>query len=110
MVVSPEEAFDLKTINQRLLKPKYRILFDIVQKVLMAFSGTHESVMPPKLKCIIAIIWRLTVNLINLFLEEPGQISQNMEGNKAVEVKIRRPLCHGCKVSVLLHSLITYRI
>lgn len=62
VVASPEKVFDLKIFNRRLLKPEYRILFNIVRKVFMAFYGTHESMTLPKFKCITAIVQILKIN------------------------------------------------
>lgn len=50
VLVQPAEMFDLKTFNSRLLKPEYKIFFDFLQKVFMAFAGTHESVTLPEIQ------------------------------------------------------------
>lgn len=42
--------------------------------------------------------------LVNLFMEEAAFITQIGEGKKVYEVKVGRPLHHGCKISILLLS------
>lgn len=43
-LVTPLKVFNLKTFNQKLLKPEYHVLFDFVHKVFLSYAGTNESV------------------------------------------------------------------
>lgn len=109
MVVKPNPVFNMKAFNHKLLKPEYIILFDFVQKVFMAFSGTHESITLPKFKCITTVVQKLNVNwarvLVSLLLEEATQLSKVTDKGRVFPIKQERPIRHGCKVSVLLHNL-----
>lgn len=74
IMVQPDEIFNLKTFNRKLLKSEYKILFNFVQKVFMAFARTHELVTLPKFKVFTAVVWGLSMNwarvLLSMLYEE----------------------------------------
>lgn len=113
VMVRPAEIFDLKTFNQKLLKPECKILFDFVQKVFMAFAGIHKSATLPKFKVLTAVMQNFSVNwervLLNLLYDESKMITPVNDRNKVMDVNFGRPLHHGCKVNFMMHDLMTGR-
>lgn len=90
------------------MKPEYRILFEFIHSVFLSYAGYNENVSLPKLRIMSAVLKQLDVNwarlLVNLLIVEATRITQVLDGDRVVEIKVKYPLHHRTKISFLLHS------
>ncbi len=109
-VMHPTAAYDGRKFARPLLHPEYRYLFDLIHKVLLAYTGNNDAVTPAKFRLMAAVMLNLPVNWARLLLallnEEFVKIKESMDDNEVVtRFQVTKKLRYCSKVCAIINGI-----